>query len=99
MNPRTWRDMVDRTRELERALGDAQKYVTGNEQETVVVQRRCLLAACDLKPGTVLTRELLKALRPAPREAVFPYDIERILHRKVREFVRQDEHLTLKKLE
>jgi sialic acid synthase SpsE len=99
MNPRTWRDMVDRTRELERALGDTQKYVASNEQETVVVQRRCLRAACDLKPGTILTRERLKALRPAPREAVFPYDIERILHRKVRQFVRQDEHLTLTKLE
>jgi N-acetylneuraminate synthase len=99
MNPQTWREMVDRTRELERALGDTQKYVSGNEQETVVVQRRCLRAARDLKPGTVLCREHVKALRPAPHDAVFPYDIERVLNRKVRQFVGQDEHFTWTKLE
>ena len=53
MTPATWREMVDRTRELEYALGSAEKNVCGNEQETVVVQRRCLRAARDLAAGTV----------------------------------------------
>ena len=30
MNPATWREMVERTRELELALGDGQKRVEGN---------------------------------------------------------------------
>ena len=47
MNPMSWADMVARTRELERALGSADKYVAGNEQATVVVQRRCLRAGRD----------------------------------------------------
>src|SRR5207248_9970664 len=57
MTPRTWREMVDRTRELEFAMGSAEKKVCGNEQETVVVQRRCLRAVRDLPAGTVLTRD------------------------------------------
>ncbi len=83
MNPDTWRDMVERTRELEFALGSAQKKVADNERETVVIQRRCLRAARNLKAGTVLTRELIDILRPAPPDAIFPYDIDRVLGKRV----------------
>ena len=71
--------MVDRTRELEAALGSPAKIVEENERETVVVQRRCLRAATDLCPGTVLQREMLDALRPAPRDAVMPFDLCRVV--------------------
>jgi N-acetylneuraminate synthase len=76
MDPRSWREMVDRTRELERALGSAQKFVAGNEQETVVIQRRCLRAAREIGAGEILTRELIAVLRPATRGAIPPYEIE-----------------------
>lgn len=79
MTPESWRDMVDRTRELEAALGSPQKMVEENERETVVLQRRCLRAAIDIKPGTVLRREMLDALRPAPRDAVMPFDLCRVV--------------------
>src|SRR5205807_3439233 len=49
MTPATWETMVHRTRELERALGSTEKVVCGNEEDTVVVQRRCLRAARNLK--------------------------------------------------
>src|SRR5258707_5064306 len=49
MTPSTWREMVDRSRELERALGSADKSIAGNEQQTAIVQRRCLRAARDIK--------------------------------------------------
>src|SRR5262249_53339138 len=42
MDPRTWREMVDRTRELEAALGTGVKRVEENERETVVLQRRSI---------------------------------------------------------
>jgi sialic acid synthase SpsE len=79
MNPTTWREMVDRTRELERALGSSEKFVAANEQETVVIQRRCLRAARDLEPGEVLAREDIKVLRPATPGAIMPYDLPNVL--------------------
>lgn len=79
MDPPAWREMVERARELELALGSACKEVAANEQETVVVQRRCLRAARNLSAGTVLTREMIDVLRPAPADAIFPYDIGRII--------------------
>lgn len=94
MTPEPWREMVDRTRELELALGSAEKRVAENEQETVVVQRRCLRAATDLPADTLLRREHVVALRPAPREAVFPYDLERLLCMRLTRAAKEGEVIT-----
>ena len=94
MTPASWRDMVDRTRELEYALGSPLKRVAENEQETVVVQRRCLRAARDLPAGTVLGPGMLEALRPAPREAVMPLDLSKVQGKTLTRDLRSGEHLT-----
>lgn len=79
MAPSEWREMVERTRELEAALGSGNKRIEPNEQETVVIQRRSVRAVHDLPAGTVISREMFEALRPAPADAVFPYDLESVL--------------------
>ncbi len=84
MAPGPWKEMVERIRELEAALGTASKSVCENEKETVVVQRRCLRASRDLKANAVLTREMIDALRPAPEDAISPYELERILGMRLR---------------
>lgn len=83
MDPSTWRDMVDRTRELELALGSAEKRVEENEAHTVIVQRRCLRAARDLEAGTILDRSMLDVLRPAPHDAVPPYELPCVLGKRL----------------
>jgi sialic acid synthase SpsE len=93
MTPSSWSEMVDRTRELEAALGSSQKFVAENEQETVVVQRRCLRAARDLRAGTVLKEDMLEALRPAPTEGVMPFDLPRVAGKKLLGDLPQGEHL------
>jgi N-acetylneuraminate synthase len=79
LNPGDWADMVENTRRLERAMGSADKFVAENEQQTVVLQRRCLRAARDLRAGEVITGDMLDALRPAPNDAIMPYEVERIV--------------------
>ena len=79
MDPASWRDMVDRTRELELALGGGIKRVEHNEMETVVVQRRALRAVSDLKAGHVIRSEDFTPLRPCPRGAVSPAQHEEII--------------------
>ena len=85
MNPQTWADMVENTRQLEMALGSADKRVADNEVDTVVIQRRCLRAARDLKAGEILTREMIDVLRPATRGAILPDQIEKVLGMKLLE--------------
>jgi len=79
MTPDTWRQMVDRTRELERALGSADKFVAENEQETVIVQRRCLRAGRDIQAGEKFTRDMIAVLRPATIGTIQPYEIETVI--------------------
>ena len=79
MTPETWRAMVDRTRELERALGSPDKHVSDNEQQTVIVQRRCLRAARDIRAGEVLTRAMIDVLRPATPGAILPGEIPAVV--------------------
>ena len=79
MDPDTWADMVDRARELERALGYADKAIAGNEIDTFVVQRRCLRAARDIKAGEVFTREMIDVLRPATEGGIRPVEIDQVV--------------------
>jgi sialic acid synthase SpsE len=93
MTPDSWREMVDRTRELERALGSPSKRVADNEADTVIVQRRCLRAARDLAAGEVINRSMLDILRPATPGAIMPYEIEAVLGVTLREAVAAGEAL------
>lgn len=73
MNPDTWKEMVERARELEKALGTGIKKVEENEKETVILQRRAVRVKENLSEGTKITEDLIEELRPAPEDAVFPY--------------------------
>jgi len=84
MTPATWREMVDRARELEAALGDGVKRIEANERETVVLQRRCLRLTRDLAAGSVLTQNDLEALRPAPPGAIEPHQSSAVLGTRLR---------------
>jgi N-acetylneuraminate synthase len=79
MTPQTWREMVDRTRELEHALGSPDKTVAGNEQQTVIVQRRCLRAARRIGAGETMNREMIDVLRPATPGAILPSEISSVI--------------------
>jgi N-acetylneuraminate synthase len=74
--------MVEETRQLERALGSTDKFITGNEEDTKVVQRRCLRAARDIKAGETFTRDMIDVLRPATIGAIKPYEIETVIGTK-----------------
>jgi len=99
MTPETWREMVDRSRELEASLGNSEKKIENNEKETAIVQRRCLRAAQDIKAGTILNRELIDILRPAPSDAIYPYDLKKVIGKVLKEDIPKGDTLRLDRLE
>lgn len=82
LNLLDWAHMVEETRLLERALGSADKFIAANEQDTQVVQRRCLRAARDIQAGETFTRDMIDVLRPATPGAIKPDQIENIIGTK-----------------
>ena len=99
MDPLSWRDMVDRTRELEYALGNGIKRVEQNEKETVIVQRRSLRLRSDLLAGHVIRHHDLIPLRPCPQNAVSPAELNLVIGRTLRRFKQKGEHLEFLDLE
>ena len=93
MAPNHWREMVDRTRELENALGSSIKQVEENERETVVLQRRAIRAGNNLAAGTVLAKEDLTVLRPCPPDALPPYCLGQLIGKRVKRDIMAGEHL------
>ena len=79
MNPENWARMVAETRLLERAMGSADKFIAGNEQDTQIVQRRCLRAARAIQAGETFTREMIDVLRPATPGAIKPHEIPAVI--------------------
>jgi sialic acid synthase SpsE len=79
MDPVTWKDMVDRTRELEAALGISDKRIMDNELETVIIQRRAIRAKRDMKPGEAIREADIEYLRPCPDDALAPYEKDKLL--------------------
>lgn len=93
MTPATWREMVDRTRELEASLGDGRKRIEDNERETAVVQRRCIRARRDLALGSVVHEDDLTMLRPCPADGIAPYAVGKLLGKRLRRSVSSGENL------
>ena len=79
MNPKSWEEMVVNTRLLEKALGSTEKFIAGNEQDTCVIQRRCLRAARDIKAGEKMTRDMIDVLRPAVKGAILPPEVNNVV--------------------
>ena len=93
MNPKSWRDMVDRTRELELALGDGIKRIEANAFDSAVVQRRSLRLTRDITAGEVLKESDLVALRPRPEGAVEQFELDLVVGYPVRESLRKGDAL------
>ena len=99
MDPKSWLEMVERTRELEAALGDGVKKIEVNEKNTVIVQRRSIHLARSLNKGEVIQKEHLTPLRPCPVDGIPPYRINELVGRTLSRAVYAGEHIKWTDLE
>jgi len=94
MNPQTWKEMVDRTRELELSLGDGIKRIEKNEKKSIVVQRRSLRSVKNMKVGEIISIEDFESLRPIPKNGLPPYEINKLINKKLIRPLKKGEHIT-----
>jgi N-acetylneuraminate synthase len=97
MNPKTWKEMVYRSRNLEKALGDGKKIVEKNELNTVILQRRAIRVNKDFKKGEKLKKIFLEFLRPCPKDAIPCYDVNKILNKKFLKKIKKNDYIKKKK--
>lgn len=93
LNPDAWAEMVRLTRDLENCLGDGKKKVEENEIEARIVQRRGLRFSKNLEAGSQIRKSDVMALRPCPEDAISPFEIDKVLGRKIRQDVEFDQQI------
>ena len=96
MNPQSWRNMVDRSYELLVSLGDGVKIVEKNEEQSKLVQRRCLRVNTNLKKGHTLLESELISLRPISEGGFDPFEKINLIGKELLMDIDAGEHLTKK---
>lgn len=94
MNPRTWREMVEATYELYYAMGDGVKRVEENEKDTVNIQRRAYYLKRDINQGELIDESCLFPLRPVHEGGILPYEIDKVIGKKIKKNMSADSCLT-----
>lgn len=96
MDPKNWKEMVKKTRELELALGNGIKKLEINELETVIVQRRSLRARSSLKEGHIINESDFIPLRPCPSDAISPSELNNIIGSTLLHEIKKGDYLKVK---
>lgn len=64
LEPEELKKMVDSIRNIEKAIGTGEKHVTASEQPNIIVARKSIVAAVDIKAGEILSEENITVKRP-----------------------------------
>lgn len=64
LEPQELKATVDAIRNIEQALGDGHKHVSDSERPNIIVARKSIVAARDIKKGEILTDDNITVKRP-----------------------------------
>jgi len=89
LSPEEFRELVVSIRLIESALGSGEKKSVPSEQNTKLVARKSLVAACDIREGAALTAENIAVKRPGT--GISPMDYWLVLGKQVSRDFKKDE--------
>jgi len=89
--------MVRAIRDTEQALGTPAKRRMESEEENYRGMRRGMVAACAIPAGRRITRKMLEVKRPG--YGISPVDMKKVVGRRARRELREDEILTWEMLD
>ena len=98
MNTRSWKEMIERSRELENSLGSGEKIIEKNENETVILQRRAIRTKTKLSKGLKLKPSDLISLRPCPSNGIMPYELKKIVGKTLKKDIKKGDLIAWKDL-
>lgn len=97
LEPHELKAMVEKIRNVEKALGNGIKRCARGEEKNKLVSRKSIVAARDIQQGEVITREMVQFKRPA--SGLAPGEINLVLGKKAKRGLEKDEIITLNDLE
>jgi N,N'-diacetyllegionaminate synthase len=91
IEPSELKKMVDAIRHVEQALGSGEKTVQPAELDNAANMRRSLMAARNIKAGTILTEDDITAKRPGT--GIPPYEIDKFIGKKINKDLKKEDFL------
>ena len=89
IDPAEFKDMVEKIRITESAMGDGVKVVTDNEKQIKKMGRRSITAVDNINKGEKISMDKIKILRPGT--GIEPKYIDSIIGKKVKENVKKNQ--------
>jgi N,N'-diacetyllegionaminate synthase len=89
LNPEELKELVIKIRNTEVLLGDGIKKPTKGEEAIITAARRSIVAAYDLKRGSIITKEMLQFKRPG--NGIRPEMIDILIGRELKRDIKEDE--------
>ena len=99
MNTKSWREMMERANELYISLGDGEKKIEGNEENTAIIQRRCLRFTKNFTKSHIIKKEDLFPLRPRNEDGIHPYEIDKLFGKILTRNVAEDDYIRWEDIE
>ena len=93
LEPHELKAMVDALRNIELAMGDGKKHVSDSERKNIVIARKSIIAARNIKAGEVFTEENLTVKRPG--NGISPMKWEEVLGQQAIRDFKEDELIEL----
>lgn len=93
LEPNELKAMVSAIRNIEQAIGNGNKTVSDSERKNIVIARRSIIAATDIRKGEVFTESNLTVKRPG--NGVSPMRWEEVLGQKAKRNFKEDELIEL----
>lgn len=93
LEPDQLKAMVDAIRNVEQAIGSAEKHATASETPNKVVARKSIVAARDIAEGEILTEENITVKRPG--NGISPMQWDSVLGTRAKRAFRYDELIEL----
>jgi N-acetylneuraminate synthase len=97
LEPDELKSMVHSIREVEEALGEAEKRPTKGERKIMSLVRKSILAGRDLTKGDLIERDMLAFKRPG--DGLDPRLIEKVVGKRLKKRVKKDAKINLSDLE
>lgn len=98
MDGKDFKEMVDSIRTLEKALGSPVKDLYEEENETVIIQRRCLRASKDILKGERVTEDMIDVLRPSDDNGLIPKYKKVVVGRQLKNDMKKGDAFTWEKM-
>jgi N-acetylneuraminate synthase len=92
LEPRELKDMVEKIRNIEKALGDGIKKPNLSEEKIKSAARKSLVANMDLEKGTILKKENFEIKRPG--NGISPEFLDILVGKKLVKDIKEDEIFT-----